>query len=723
MLYNIFLSLLLTLSFVVRSQTYQTIDYIKTTKGAKTFSYPWMGGLLAPVISKGDINFDGRDDVVVYDLNSGFFHGFIYTESGSGAKYVYNKNATSNFPPIIDWFLLRDYNCDGIVDLFTYGPPGSIAVYKGENISGELHFKKRYPELRHGNVAIYNVPTDYPAIADLDGDGDLDILSFNVSGTRVSYYKNLRADLGLPCDSLVFERVTRCWGGFEEGFFDEDITLNACNPALRTDEILGIMHVGGSVTVIDKNKNGLFDAIVGDVESPFLTYLVNGGTKDQAFMISKDVQFPSNNIPVNLLINPMTAVMDVNRDGWDDLLISPFEFTGTENYNNTWYYKNTGTTGGFNFQLQTKSFITEHMLDFGQLSVPALGDLDGDGKVDLLVGNGGLRKGKDTLIYNLVWLKNTGTVDTPQFNVVQSDFLQFSLLDYRNLAPDLKDMDGDGDLDLVIGLNDGTLIYFSNEGNTSNPNFIFRGKLKDNLGNDIVAGTNTLPEIYDVDKDGLPDLIVGNRTGKLFYFKNLGFTSGEPRFELINNQVGNISFPNTSISAEIFDVNNDGKDDLLLSGVGDSVLLYLNFEDNWQGSLSPQPRAFIKNLKHRNIALSSAKLSNGEGLDIIAGTGGGGLLYLSSNLEPITSILTNVFETLNVYPNPILNRVYIDLKEPLSNNFKLTVYDVLGKEFYPQSIKLEGNRLQIHFESLSFGIYFIQILDNQKGYIAKFLKH
>lgn len=707
---------------MVRSQTYQALDFIKVTQGERTFSYPWMGGLLAPVISKGDINFDGRDDIVVYDLNSSFFHGFIYAETENGIRYVYNKNVTSNFPPIIDWFLLRDYNCDGIVDLFTYGPPGSIAVYKGENNNGKLHFTKRYPELRHGNVAIYNVPTDYPAIADLDGDGDLDILSFNVSGTRVSYYKNLRVDSVLPCDSLVFERVTRCWGGFEEGFFDEDITLDACNPALRTNEILGIMHVGGSITVIDKDKNGLFDAIIGDVESPFITYLENGGTKDEALMVSKDVQFPSNNIPVNLLINPLATVMDVDRDGWDDLLFSPFEFAGTENYNNTWYYKNSGPTGGFSFQLQTKSFLSENMLDFGQLSVPALGDLDGDGKIDLLVGNGGLRKGKDTLIYNLAWLKNIGTVDTPQFNMVHQDFLQFSLLDYKNLAPDLKDMDGDDDLDLVVGLSDGTMVYFSNEGSASNPNFIFRGKLKDSFDNDIVAGTNALPEIYDVDKDGLPDLIIGNRLGRLFYFKNLGFTSCLPRFELINNQLGNINFPNTSISAEIFDVNNDGKDDLLLSGVGDSVLFYSNFEDNWIGSLIPQSSAFINNLRHRNMVLSSAKLSKGEGLDIIAGTGGGGLLYLSSNLEPVTSISSNFFQSLNVYPNPVLNRVYIDIDEPLSHNFMLSVFDVLGKEIYPQNFRLDGNRLQINFESLSSGLYFIQILDKQKGYVAKFLK-
>jgi hypothetical protein len=208
----------------------------------------------------------------------------------------------------------------------------------------------------------------------------------------------------------------------------------------------------------------------------------------------------------------------------------------------------------------------------------------------------------------------------------------------------------------------------------------------------------------------------------LFHFKNLGFTSGVPRFELITNQLGNISFANTSIAAEILDVNNDGKDDLLLSGVGDSILLYLNFEDNWQGSLVPQSTAFIKSLKHRNIALSSAKLSNGLGLDIIAGTGAGGLLYLSSNLEPVTSILNNNFQQLSIYPNPVSDRLFVELEESLPNNFKLSIFDILGKVISLQNYRIEDNRLILNLEFLNTGIYFIQILDKQKGYVAKFLK-
>lgn len=719
MLTKFFFIVLLSLQIVVFSQEFGFIDYVKVKKGETSLINPWMGGLLAPVVSTGDINFDGVIDVVVYDINSGFFHGFIR----SGNKYVYNRNATDHFPPIYDWFILKDYNCDGVVDLFTYGPPGSIAVYKGQNVGGKLQFTFRYPELRHGNVALYNVPTDYPAIEDLDGDGDLDILSFNVSGTRVTYYKNLRSDLGLPCDSLTFERITRCWGGFEEGFFDEEITLDACNPgSLRIDDMEGILHAGGSISVVDRNKNGLFDALIGDVEAKRMTFLTNGGTVNQAFMTAKDVNFPSYNSSVNISSNPVATVLDVNMDGWDDLLITPFSFSNTDNYLNTWYYQNTGPPL-HQFQLQTKSFLNENMLDFGQNSVPALGDLDGDGKPDLIVGNSGLKRGGDTVLHRLVYIKNIGTTDTPVFQVMDSDFLLLSGLNFKNLAPDLTDMDGDGDLDLLIGLSDGTFIYFSNEGNKFNPNFIFRGRVKNNLGFDLDVGSNATPELYDFNKDGLPDLIAGNRSSSLHLYQNMGITAGLPVFQLITTSLGGINYPGAALSAEIADVTGDDKADLLLSGAGDSVVLYTNFEDNWNTIMTLQEKDFISGLKHKNSVLTSAFLSSNEKVDLISGTASGGLLYLSAVLEPVTPVRNNSIKSLKVYPNPTSENLFFELEKSLTFGYNLRVFDVTGKSIPFKSYLLEAFKVGLDISHLPNGIYFINLSLPGESYFSRFVKY
>src|SRR5690606_22089379 len=57
---------------------------------------------------------------------------------------------------------------------------------------------------------------DLPAIADVDGDGDLDILNIQWAGNTIEFHENLSMDNYQTCDSLEFVRVTRSWGSFRE---------------------------------------------------------------------------------------------------------------------------------------------------------------------------------------------------------------------------------------------------------------------------------------------------------------------------------------------------------------------------------------------------------------------------------------------------------------------------------------------------------------------------
>lgn len=63
-------------------------------------------------------------------------------------------------------------------------------------------------------------PTDMPAVDDIDGDGDLDILTFDPAGGHIWFVQNQSVELGFGTDSLRFRLADKCWGRFYEGWFD-----------------------------------------------------------------------------------------------------------------------------------------------------------------------------------------------------------------------------------------------------------------------------------------------------------------------------------------------------------------------------------------------------------------------------------------------------------------------------------------------------------------------
>jgi len=89
-------------------------------------------------------------------------------------------------------------------------------------------------------------------------------------------------------------------------------------------------------------------------------------------------------------------------------------------------------------------------------------------------------------------------------NVSQIDVGSFS-------KPLLNDMDGDEDLDLLIGNSKGLIIYYENQGDKSKPHFVLR--------NTRISGIqmkgNSSPALWTWDKDEHLDLILGGRGGYL----------------------------------------------------------------------------------------------------------------------------------------------------------------------------------------------------------------
>ncbi|MDV7392483.1 hypothetical protein RZS08_14050, partial [Arthrospira platensis SPKY1] len=157
---------------------------------------------------------------------------------------------------------LRDYDGDGIQDIFAHypAPINGIIAYRGyfdaENkIAFELYpFWEGYPQciyfeqINGSKTPIYVNNVDYPVVTDVDGDGDLDVLTFNPAGGWVDYLQNRSVQLGYGRDSLIFKKADFCWGKFYEASFSEEIVLspdpNQCATGLTGDPDVNNRHPG-----------------------------------------------------------------------------------------------------------------------------------------------------------------------------------------------------------------------------------------------------------------------------------------------------------------------------------------------------------------------------------------------------------------------------------------------------------------------------------------------
>jgi len=154
----------------------------------KKLTLPFAGGLNAAQLQSMDIDGNGDEELVIWDINSGNIKVFQLRDN----EYFHLPEWSYYFPAdIMGFLILADYDGDGKRDLFT-GSAFGIKAYQNVSQQGELAWKEaqNFLRLENGSNLTANL-LDIPLIQDMDGDGDLDILTFNfASGDYLEYYQN-----------------------------------------------------------------------------------------------------------------------------------------------------------------------------------------------------------------------------------------------------------------------------------------------------------------------------------------------------------------------------------------------------------------------------------------------------------------------------------------------------------------------------------------------------
>lgn len=722
-----------------------------------TLPFPFTGGLNSPQMYNLELDGDGIKDLFVFDR----FGNKVLTFLFKGGKYVYAPMYESQFPPLFKWVVIKDYNCDGKDDIFTevdynaqpepekYISSNGIRVLKNVSVEpGKLLWKQDRNQLvdtglgslPSSNIAVSNA--DLNAFEDIDGDGDIDILLMPFGKNVITYYQNLSKELNYNCDSLLFVFRDECWGYMSYLVNTNGFLLNDNSSCFRNYK--RAKHNGTTLTLFDNNGDGDMDLIYGDVGFSNLILLENNRSNNSSkrdSIISQDTVFPKNSIAAKVELFPAAFMVDVDNDGKKDMLVAPNADAGAKNKDQILYYKNTGTASNAVFAYQNDKFLVGETFDLGGGSIPIWVDLDADADMDLVVATQGeftqTANGNDRLFY----FKNTGTSSKATYVLADSNFLNINgaMPKIQRIVPTFGDLTGDGKPDLLIGDLNGKFHFYEN---SSNGTVLSFEKKSENYFN-IFAGTSAAPQLFDLNKDGKLDIVMGRKNGSLAYFENKG-TASAPDFTATPSidSIGKITSAEMVLSGgipyyfdgysmpHVCDLDKDGQFEILVGSDMGRVHLFRNFEPNanrvcdeitkiYSDAAGVAPSDMFFGTKS---AVTTADI-DGDGIsELLIGNSRAGLRMYATQIKGVISDVKEQTKTEHswvLYPNPAKSFISVRTDKNRSKQ-PYEIYDMVGKKH--SAGLMDSYETQIDISTLPAGFYLLKSTDEDgNSYVGRFL--
>ena len=662
-------------------------------------SNPWVGGLTAPQWSAFDADLDGDDDLFAFDRDGS---RVLMFERIPGEDLTLRKDWTEGWPDMVDWCLLRDYNCDGKPDIFTSHQNG-IRVFTNTTQSGEGPSFDPEPVTLFAtfdligsdpsDLPVICLGMDLPAIMDHDDDGDLDIITFTETASTLYRFEGQT-----PC-GLDLECTNRCYGMLAEAaennalFIGDDFecSFNVENPGMVVSDVSRTgLHAGGALTSLQLEPGGPKDLIISDVTYPeVLAVVLEVGPSSLDSATHVDPTFPSNlygDQAVNLARFPAAFHLDVDQDGVRDLLFSPNTPLETNDDESVHFFRNTGTEEEPAWQFITNNYLQDGMVDLGRGAYPSFHDFDGDGLLDLAVANKERYEGVDQTPAAVAVFRNAGTTTEPQFDLVDLDWIALEDFQIESPYPAFGDLDGDGDLDVLVGDELGRIHEFTNVAPAGAwPEFTLTALSipEDGSGEAIDVGQFATPQLHDMDGDGDLDMVVGEKNGTLTLFERTSVGTWSEYISPIHGENwGNILVDNllgiNGYSVPALTPTSEGLRVFVANETG-TVQDFGLASDNWDAELLEVNDAVFGGREGFRCAAAIADVDNDGLLDALVGIQNGGLLaYSSSSDTLILDAAALPAWEWQVMPNPGRDAFRWRSAQPWSG--ELTAWSVTGRK-------------------------------------------
>ena len=727
---SILILMILVIIQFLCAQPWQTDNSLFNPSGipSLTFSQP----RCADFDGDGDMDFmlGGSGDAPIYIQNIGTAtipHFAVGPDLGANINYLNAELAITG-----------DIDGDGDLDIVTGGYLG-LTLYLNTGTATNPQYPAQVGFF--GDLGLGNYPV--PDLADVDGDGDLDLLIglsedggvkvfFNIGSPTIAQFSAdsvlVIGDIGLYAypifcdfdhdgDQDIF--CGRDLNGFI--YYENQGSPLSPNWVPNSGAFAGL---GGdtywnSPDLVDLNNDGLFDLIYGNADGPLACYMNTGSLASPVWTLNTALF--GGVIDVGGASSPF--FYDWDGDGDLDM------FTGSQ-MGEIYYFENIGTQHAPAWQEDSSYFSS---IDHSIYSAVAVGDVNADGRPDLIVGD---------LNGQLFYHRNTGTG-----LVWETTFLTNTALGGWG-CPRLLDFDHDGDLDIVAGNEDGNLKYFRNQGSPRAPDWVEQPNFFPGI--DVVY--NASPSFADIDGDGDYDFVVGNLMGNLKCYMREG-----------HNWVLNPSFASGITTTQnaapaLVDLDYDGDWDIVLGDYDGTFsyhrnLLYsaavlnppldLMAEGTSLLTLlwSPPATGSTSPFQRYNVYLDGALLGTTTELawileGLVPDTSynvGVSAQYFAGESLPITLQVTPVGiddliqpqTALQIWPNPFNPSTTISFTVPASGNARVEIFNLRG-QIVRRWIHIGAGTQNLSWDGrdqmgqpLSSGIYFCRLLHPQKTEVKR----